>query len=112
MFDSERNGNADIFVMNIDGTHLVQLTNSTAKEDHGAWSPDGKFIAYQYNAGDNTDVYLINVDDSNQIRLTTHKARDGWPGWSPDGKQIVFSSERDGPERFTSSAVMARSSGD
>lgn len=82
--------------MNVDGTNLVQLTDSPAKEDHGAWSPDGRFIAYQHDAGDNTDVYVMAAEGSDKTRLTTHTARDGWPDWSPESRNIASSSERDG----------------
>ena len=95
-FDSGRNGNNDIFIIDIKGKNLQQLTNSPAKEDHASWSPDGKRIAYQHEWQGNTDVYVMNADGSNKTRLTTHAARDGWPDWSPDGSLIVFSSERDG----------------
>lgn len=87
LFDSERNGSADIFVMNVDGSNLVQLTASFAKEDHGAWSPDSKFIAFQYDAGDNTEVHVMNSDGSNRIHSS--RARDGWPAWSPDGERSI-----------------------
>jgi Tol biopolymer transport system component len=74
LFDSDRNGNADIFVVNPDGTNLRQLTTSPAKEDHGAWSPDGNWIAYQHEEEGNTDVWVMRADGTEQRRLTSHRA--------------------------------------
>ena len=45
-FSSNRTGTYQIFVMNADGTNVVQLTNSGSSNTQPAWSPDGTKIAF------------------------------------------------------------------
>jgi len=86
----------DVFVMNIDGSDLKQLTNNAALDFPTGWSPDGKQILFQSERDGNRELYVMNVDGSAVTRLTNDPASDegDHAGWSPDGKQIVFSSRR------------------
>lgn len=90
----------DLYVINTDGSGLVQLTNTPAvDEDEPIWSPDGQkivFTAYEkQESGDiNKDIFIMNRDGTGVYRVTTDAGRDFDPSWSPDGKQIVFVSDR------------------
>src|SRR5262245_39054906 len=46
-FDDTRNGNTEIFVMNANGHHVVQLTHNDTTDFDPTWSPDGKRIAFE-----------------------------------------------------------------
>ena len=46
-FDSQRSGNGDIYVMDVDGSNIVRLTSDSDVEEWPAWSPDGRSIVYQ-----------------------------------------------------------------
>jgi Tol biopolymer transport system component len=94
VFQSDRDGDWDIYVMNIDGSNLVQLTDDPAADEYPVWSPDGTQIAFYSDRDGNCNIYLMNADGSNQRRITDHPAHDRNPTWSPDGKQIAFDSER------------------
>ena len=95
-FESDRDGDWDIFVMDSDGNNVKRLTNHSATDQSAAWSPDGTKIAFQSNRGDNWDIYIMDSDGANVTRLTDHVAQDGFPSWSPDGAKIAFNSDRDG----------------
>ena len=96
-FESERDGNVEIYVMNADGTGLTNLTNNAAGDWIPVWSPDGSQIAFASGRdGISTEIYVMNADGTSQTRLTSNSAGDWWPAWSPDGSQIAFESERDG----------------
>jgi hypothetical protein len=95
-FDSNRDGNGEIYVMNADGGGVVRLTNHPATDGDPAWSPDGRQIAFVSSRDGNSDIYVMNADGSSQIRLTDNPARDHQPAWLPDGQHIAFVSDRDG----------------
>ena len=95
-FTSDRDGNAEIYVMDTDGSNPVNLTNHAAPDVRPTWSPDGSKIAFESNRDGNIEIYVMDTDGSNQVRLTDSAGRDGAPSWSPDGTKIAFESDRDG----------------
>jgi len=91
----------DLFVINVDGTGLTNLTNDgkEAVEDFCAdWSPDGTRLIYTAatKIAANSfvhQVYAINMDGSNRVQLTSNtndQASYQNPAFSPDGSKIAF----------------------
>jgi len=95
-FNSDRDGNREIYVMNADGTGQTRLTNNSADDYGPSWSPDGTKITFQSNRDGNYEIYVMNADGTNLICLTNNSAQDREPSWSPDGTKIVFHSDRTG----------------
>jgi len=94
-FESDRDGNQEIYTMESDGSNQTRLTFNAADDYAPAWSPDGARIAFTSTRDGGIDIYVMNADGSNPVRLST-TSQDSWPSWSPDGSQIVFQSVRDG----------------
>ena len=92
VFTSTRDGDAEIYVMNPDGTNQTRLTTSPGDDDHPTWSPDGSKIAFSSYRSGVREVYVMNPDGTNQTRLTTSTGVDRAqaPTWSPDGSKIAF----------------------
>jgi Tol biopolymer transport system component len=85
----------DIFLINPDGTDLVNLTRGRGDHDIPRWSPDGTRIAFGGPAGVDPlsgEIGVINRDGSGETNLTRSPAFDFDPHWSADGRQILFSS--------------------
>lgn len=95
-FDSDRDGNSEIYIMDADGSAPQRITNHPADEGSPAWSPDGKKISFDSDRNGDFEIYVVNVDGSDPKRLTHHPARDVSASWSPDGSKIAFMSDRDG----------------
>ncbi len=99
-FASNRDGSAQIYSMNTDGSGLSRLTNDAANDEAPNWSPNNSRIVFQSDR-DNlfsgiADIYVMNADGSGQTRLTNDPADDSAPVWSADGTKIAFQSARNG----------------
>jgi serine/threonine protein kinase len=100
-FASNRTGVAQIYLINFDGTGLVQLTHQSDGACQPAWSPDGARLAFISPCRANSDYYdgsqifLINADGTGVEPLPSFPGGDFDPAWSPDGQRIAFSSTRD-----------------
>jgi Tol biopolymer transport system component len=97
-FSSQRDGNAEIYVMNADGSDQTRLTHNAAFDGVPAVSPDGTKILFETKRDQNSEmeIYVMNSDGTGQVNLTNHPAWDHRPRWSPDGTRILFVSDRDG----------------
>lgn len=90
VFQSNRDGDFEIFIMNTDGTNLRQLTINTVDDRFPRVSPDGRRIAYESGRGGKSEIHVMNRDGSGQQRLTFNEELDELPTWSPDSQQIIF----------------------
>lgn len=100
-FSSNRSGNYDIFVMNLENGSIEQVTDSEQYESSPSWSPDGLWLAYEAympdEEGVNLEILIRPVDGSqNPYRLTEDPAADFSPAWSPRGRQIAYVSSSTG----------------
>ena len=94
-FQTNRDGNSEVYAMNPDGSAQTNLTNNSAADVSPAWSADGSKIAFTRTiSGGTSEVYVMNADGSGQTRITNNSASDFEPAWSPDGTKIAFARER------------------
>ena len=104
-FVSDRDGNPEIYVMNIDGTNQIRITNNNAYDLMPVFSPDGSKIAFVSDRDGNPDVYIMNSDGTEQKRITTDPFYDYSPSWSPDGTKLAFISNRESISTTNSNGV-------
>ncbi|RYG40495.1 MAG: hypothetical protein EOO01_27200, partial [Chitinophagaceae bacterium] len=97
-FQSNRTGDVEIFVMNLDGSNLRQLTHTPGYDGGPKWSPDGKKIVFPSERDQDPEIYIMDADGQNQKRLTNTPGDDSHPHWYPDGSKIIFNSARATPD--------------
>ncbi len=96
VFSSTRDGNSEIYAMEIDGSNQVRLTNHPADDYGPSWSPDGRRIAFVSNRDSGVDhIYVMDSDGRNVTQLT-RESNGSHPAWSPDGAKIAFTRNKGG----------------
>jgi len=96
LFQTDRDGNYEIYVMNPDGSQPINLTNNTDYDATPVWSPDGTKIAFETARDGNLEIYAMNADGSGATNLTNHASDDYFPVWSPNGAKLAFMTDREG----------------
>jgi dipeptidyl aminopeptidase/acylaminoacyl peptidase len=92
LFQSNRTGKWQIYVMDRDGKNEKRITQDKFNNNFIDWSPDEKKIAFVSDRDGNEEIYIMNSDGSQVQRLTQNPFRDIHPYFSPDGKSILFNS--------------------
>jgi len=100
VFQSNRDGNWEIYRALPDGSQPVRLTNDPAVDESPCFSPDGRWVAFARSpekaAGAAREIYLMEaLFGVDSICLSRHPADDWSPIFSPQGDQLAFVSDRD-----------------
>jgi len=91
LYDSDLNGNGDLFIVPSDGGTPRQLTDDPADDLSANWSPDGSEIAFHSFRTGNRDVFTIHADGTGLAQVTTDTLSDWYAAWGPDDNTLVYS---------------------
>ena len=117
-FTSVRDGDLELYSMNVDGTGVRRLTHRVGYDGGAFFSPDGQKIVYRasYPTDEKAkaryqalltehlveprqlDLYVMNADGSNPVQVTNNRAANFCPFFHPDGKRIIFASNVSDPK--------------
>ena len=84
----------DIVEADLDGKIIRRLTDAKGYDAEGAWSKDGKRIAFCSDRDGDPDIFVMNADGGDVRQLTNEPGYDGGPFISPDGKWVIYRSDR------------------
>ncbi len=110
-FISHRDGNLEIYLVDVDGSRLTNLTNNPGADTDPAWSPDGTRIAFVSDRDGNEEIYVMDAGGTNVSRLTDDPGSDSYPSWSPKGGRIAFLSSRGEDSEFFKSLYIMNPDG-
>ncbi len=103
IYQSDVNGNWDLFIYDLTTGKSEQITNTPAQEENPSFSPDGVHIVYTSTADDHRDVdfdqklrdiFVMNLQTHEEENLTRNGSDDWRPRYSFSGKFITFVSQR------------------
>lgn len=103
----------DIYEANLDGGMLKNLTNAKGYDAEGAYSADGKRIAFCSNRDGHLELYIMDADGGNVRKLTNSPGcYNGGPFLSPDGTKVIYRTDRKKKEHLQIHVINADGTGD
>lgn len=96
VFSSGKEGDYDLWALDLDTKALVQLTRGTWWNDKPRWSPDGKWAVFVTNRNGTPDVYKVAATGGEPTPLVQNQWWNDFPSWSPNGKNLGYVSNASG----------------
>ncbi|MCB0761267.1 MAG: PD40 domain-containing protein [Flavobacteriales bacterium] len=84
----------DIFVSDLEGNIISQLTNEPGYDAEATLSPKGDKIVFTSTRSGDLELYVMDIDGSNVVQITDELGYDGGAFFSPDGSKIVWRASR------------------
>jgi Tol biopolymer transport system component len=84
----------DIFMADLNGKIVKQLTTEKGYDAEATISPDGKTMLFTSTRNGDLDLYLMDLKTNAVQQITTALGYDGGAWFSPDGKKIVWRASR------------------
>jgi Tol biopolymer transport system component len=105
VFTSERDGNWEIYRMDVDGGNVVRLTETDISEGGASWSPDGRSLVFWSRRDGNADIFVMGADGSNPTNIAADPKENGfeefYTRWHPNEQAIAFFSNRFSNEGYS-----------
>lgn len=102
LFEDDSSYFMDLYIMNADGSDVVQLTHSPGYDGGPFFSPDNEKVVWRrFNPdGNSAEIWTMDIDGSNQRQLTAEAMVSWGPYYHPSGEYIIYSSNVLGHANF------------
>ena len=88
-FNSERDGNSEIYVMRADGSMQTRLTQNDVYDERPDWSPDGQQILFSRGQVGGTALWVMSLNGRDAKQISPDGYSIGRAHWSGDGLHVV-----------------------
>ncbi len=95
-FNSDRGGHMNLFVRELGGEAVRQVTRGPGGDYQPQWSPDGSHLVFFSSRSGSADIWTVRLEDGHLEQLTSEPSLELDPFYSPDGRQIAYHSDRSG----------------
>jgi Tol biopolymer transport system component len=92
VFSSNRSGNLDVWIMDIESGELRQVTDDDADDWDPAFSADGEELIWSSNRGGHLEIWMANIDGSSARQVSQDGEDAENPTQTADGEWIVYGS--------------------
>jgi Tol biopolymer transport system component len=89
LFASNRSGTNQLWVANLDGSGLKQVSDLPDLRGRSDWSALNHIVTYSGESWAR-EVFLMNADGSNQHQISPDGGNSQGPSFSPDGQWVAF----------------------
>ena len=89
VFNSDRGGSQQLYVMNADGSDVQRISFGSGKYGTPVWSPRGDLIAFTKIDGGTFYIGVMQPDGSGERLLTQDFLVEG-PTWAPNGRVLMY----------------------
>jgi Tol biopolymer transport system component len=90
LFASDIDGANQLYIINVNGSGLLRVTNFDSLRGRSDWSPDGAWMVTYNGEPWKREVFMFRPDFSDLHRLTPEGGNSQGPSFSPDGKWVTF----------------------
>lgn len=94
VFESNRDGDWEIYLMDRNGQNVKRLTHAPGEDRRPGWHPDGNTILFESKRNGDTELFTLNVKNQRVKRVggdTSGRGELMFASFSPDGKRIAVS---------------------
>lgn len=84
----------DIFINDLEGNVVKQLTNEPGYDAEATLSPQGDKVVFTSIRSGDLELYTMDIDGSNVQQVTDELGYDGGAFFSPDGTELIFRASR------------------
>jgi TolB protein len=81
-----------LYTINVDGSHLTQITSGDVSDARPTWAPDGSLIAFVRKSGQHSALFVVDADGTNPQQLSEAPAGQmyDYPAWAPESQMLLF----------------------
>ena len=91
IYISEKDGNPEIYSMNINGSDIQRITNSSRAEENPKLSKNGNYLGFLISKNDIKELHIIEMNNNNKQLQISDKDLDVEDFfWSPDSRKLTF----------------------